>query len=203
STALRAAVPPARASSSLEAPPGGCYPSHALRAGGGYAVGELTPERIDRETLDRIIRRAAELQTSERDIGEGLSRDEVLALGKEVGIPAKYLQQAILEAQTTGGGSGERGLLATLVGPAEVAAQRVVPGDAEDVTCALLEWMESNELVVLQRRQTGRVTWEPLRGMQAAIRRGTAAFDTSKPKFMLPAVELVAASGRPPEAGVC
>jgi len=58
---------------------------------------------IDREALDRIIQRAAELQTGEREIGDNLTPDEVLALGKEVGIPTRYLQQAILEHQTVGG----------------------------------------------------------------------------------------------------
>ena len=41
--------------------------------------------------------RAAELQTGEREIGEELSEEQVLALGREVGIPARYLQQALLE----------------------------------------------------------------------------------------------------------
>ena len=43
--------------------------------------------KIDRAALERIMQRAAELQTGERDIGEGLTPEEVLALGKEVGIP--------------------------------------------------------------------------------------------------------------------
>ena len=52
---------------------------------------------ISREALERIIQRAAELQAGERDIGDGLTKDEVLALGKDVGIPNRYLQQALLE----------------------------------------------------------------------------------------------------------
>jgi hypothetical protein len=59
-----------------------------------------TPARIDRAALERIIQRAAELQTSTRDIGESLTQEEVLALGKEVGIPDRYLQQALLEERT-------------------------------------------------------------------------------------------------------
>ena len=59
-----------------------------------------TPARIDRAALERIIQRAAELQTSDRDIGEELTPDQVLALGREVGIPGRYLQQALLEERT-------------------------------------------------------------------------------------------------------
>jgi hypothetical protein len=51
----------------------------------------MAGELISREALERIIQRAAELQAGERDIGEGLTKDEVLALGKDVGIPNRYL----------------------------------------------------------------------------------------------------------------
>jgi len=40
----------------------------------------MAGELISREALDRIIQRATELQTGERDIGDGLSEDELLAL---------------------------------------------------------------------------------------------------------------------------
>ena len=56
--------------------------------------------RIDRTALERIIQRAAELQTAEREIGDTLTSDELLALGREVGIPVRYLQQALLEERT-------------------------------------------------------------------------------------------------------
>ena len=59
---------------------------------------EGTPARIDRAALERIIQRAAELQTSEREIGDSLTPDEVLALGKGrqriVFDPAKKLKTA-------------------------------------------------------------------------------------------------------------
>jgi hypothetical protein len=87
----------------------------------------MAGDLISREALDRIIQRAAELQTGERDIGEGLSEPELLALGQDVGIPARYLKQALLEERT-------RAITAprsawSLAGPAEIAVQRVVPGD--------------------------------------------------------------------------
>ncbi len=49
---------------------------------------EKVPSRLDRATFDRVLQRAAELQAASRDIGEGLSEEEILALGTEVGIPA-------------------------------------------------------------------------------------------------------------------
>jgi len=46
------------------------------------------PARIDRATFERVLQRAAEIQAASRDIGEGMSEEELLALGVEVGIPA-------------------------------------------------------------------------------------------------------------------
>jgi hypothetical protein len=153
------------------------------------------PPRIDRAALDRIIQRAAELQTSDRDIGDNLTPDEVLELGRDVGIPAKYLQQAMLEHRALAEDpANDRSVVGRIVGPAEIRVQRVVAGDVEGATQGLMSWMERNELLVVQRQQPGWLSWEPLRGMQAAIRRGTASLDTSKPKFMLSRADLVTAT---------
>ncbi len=156
--------------------------------------GKQVPATIDRATLDKIIQRATELQTGEREVGDHLTPDEVLALGKDVGIPSKYLQQAMLEHQTTAAVAPDQSLTGRLVGAADLQAQRVVQGDSEDVLEALLRWMDKNELMVVQRHQAGWISWEPLRGMQAAIRRGAASLDTSKPKFMLSRAEVVVAT---------
>ena len=58
------------------------------------------PSKFDRTQLDRILKRAADLQMGEADPGEELSREELLKLGREVGIPTKHLEQAMLEEQT-------------------------------------------------------------------------------------------------------
>ena len=65
--------------------------------------GPPAPAQWDRSALDRILQRAAELQAHERDIGDSLTPDEVLALGREVGIPGRYLQQAMLEERVRAG----------------------------------------------------------------------------------------------------
>lgn len=160
-------------------------------------------DRIDRGQLERILQRAAELQAQERDIGEGLSSDEVLALGKEVGIPAPYLRQAILEERSRGEPPGPAGLADHLVGPGEVSAMRVVPGEPERIEAALLWWMEKQELLVLQRHQPGRLSWERMGGMQAALRRGMATFDAAHARFMLAKAETVTAFLVPLEPGYC
>ena len=159
------------------------------------------PARIDRAALERIIQRAAELQTSAREIGESLTQEEVLALGKEVGIPDRYLQQALLEERTRIVVPEPRGAWGHLSGPAVVSAQRVVPGTPERVERALLAWMEQNEIFCIQRQQPGRITWEPMGGMAAAMRRSAAAFGSGKRSFMLSRADTVSATLLPLEPG--
>src|SRR5207249_176863 len=77
----------------------------------------MAGDLIRREALERIIQRAAELQAGEQDIGEGLTEPELLALGQDVGIPSRYLRQALLEERTRPPVEARGGLLAWLVGP--------------------------------------------------------------------------------------
>jgi hypothetical protein len=164
-------------------------------------MAEGSPARIDRAALERIIRRAAELQTTEREIGETVTSDELISLGREVGIPVRYLQQAMLEERTRLAQSKADGLLDRVAGPPEVSAQRVVQVEPEAVERALLRWMETNELLCIQRQQPGRIVWEPLRGLQAAIRRSTAALGAGKRPFMLSRATTVSATILPLESG--
>lgn len=133
-------------------------------AGGGKDL-------ISRDALERIIQRAAELQAAERDIGEGLTSNEVLALGKDVGIPDRYLRQAILEEQTRTIVETGHGMWAWLTGPRALSAQRVVPGERETVERALTRWMEDEESLQVKRRYPDRTTWEPKAGALASIQR--------------------------------
>jgi hypothetical protein len=158
---------------------------------------------IDRAALDRIIQRAAELQTADRDIADHLTPDEVLALGQEVGIPQRYLQQAMLEERTRLTDQVPIGVLDRLAGPGEVGAYRVVRGEPDGVERTLLRWVEQNELLTVQRQQPGRISWEPVRGIPAAIRRSTAALGSGSRLFMLSKAELVAATITPLDAGYC
>jgi len=52
--------------------------------------GELAPRKISREQLERIIQRAAELQAGEMDTADGITEQDVLKLGSEVGIPGGF-----------------------------------------------------------------------------------------------------------------
>jgi hypothetical protein len=135
----------------------------------------MSGDLISREALERIIQRAAELQAAERDIGDGLTENQLLALGQDVGIPGRYLKQALLEEQTRAVATEARAGLAWLAGPALLTAERVVPGAKVAVERALTLWMEREESLQVKRRYADRTTWEPRVGAFASIQRALGA----------------------------
>ena len=161
------------------------------------------PVRLDKAALERIIQRASELQTGSRDFGEDLTAEEILKLGKDVGIDEGYLQQAILEEQTRTDLPEAGGFWNRLVGPGVVTAQRVVQGSVEDVTAQVTRWIEENELMVLQRQQPGRLSWEPVGGFQAMMRRSSAMLGGGKRPFMLAKADQLSATIVQLEPGYC
>lgn len=158
----------------------------------------MAGDLISREALDRIIQRAAELQTGERDIGEGLSENELLALGKDVGIPTRYLRQALLEERTRATSPAPSAW--SFAGPAELAAHRVVPGERGAVERALSLWMEDQELLRVKRRYPDRTTWEPQVGFMAAMQRGLSGGGR---KFALTRAVEIVGQVTPLETGFC
>ncbi|MGH7593972.1 MAG: hypothetical protein ACRELE_09000 [Gemmatimonadales bacterium] len=161
------------------------------------------PARLDRTTFDRVLQRAAELQAASRDIGEGLSEEEILALGTEVGIPAQHLQQALLEERTRTVARQPPGLIDRWIAPADFVAQRVVQGTADSIQPALTRWMEQHEHFVVQRVTAERITFEPMELFAGAMRRLGAMFDPSRGKPYLDKAELLTAVITPLEAGFC
>ena len=161
------------------------------------------PSRVDRATFERVLQRAAELQASSKDIGDGMSEEEILSLGTEVGIPAAHLQQALLEERTRITLPEQDGMIDLWVGPADFMAQRVVQGTPESVGAALTKWMLDCEHLVVQRGSVERITFEPMASFARGMRRLGAAFDASRGKPYLDKAELVTAVLTPLEAGFC
>jgi len=135
--------------------------------------GELVPRKISREQLERIIQRAAELQAGEMDTGEGITEQELLKLGSEVGIPGRFLRQALYE-EAAGGAVLERSLIGRWVGPKMVLAHRVVPGEKGTLETAIGEFMTEQEAMTPKRRLPDRTVWERQKGLFAEMKRGLA-----------------------------
>ncbi len=156
--------------------------------------------RIDRAALERIIQRAAELQASERDIGEGLTETELLALGAEVGIPEGYLRQAMTEEQFRVGVPRGPGTLDWLVGPAYVSAVRTIARPADETEGGLQRWFAEGELLTVKRRYPDHTAWEPYRGAIATLKRSLGSGGRS---YVLARAREVAAYVAPVDAKRC
>jgi len=134
-------------------------------------AGNLPQRRIDRDALERIIRRAAELQAGEMDTGDGLTEQDLLKVGAEVGIDGRFLRQAMYE-ESAGASEAERGVLAKWMGPRRVGASRVVAGEKSAIEAGLERWMVEGEALAIKRRLPDRTVWERQRGFFAEMKRG-------------------------------
>lgn len=161
------------------------------------------PARIDRATFERVLQRATEIQAHGRDVGESLTEEEVLALGREVGIPEVHLRQALLEEQTRVIATEPGGALDRAVAPATVMAERVVQGSQEGIAAALSDWFEEHEVLVVQRTTPAKITWEPASSFAGAMKRIGWTFSANRAKPFLAKADLVTALITPLEDGYC
>jgi hypothetical protein len=127
---------------------------------------------LDRGALERVLARAAELQSVSGEPEEALTEQQILDLGKEVGLSAEHLQQALAEERTRIALPPDRGgLSAKLLGGARVGASRVVPGRPRDILEAIDAWMQRQECLQVKRQFPDRIVWEARRDFVGTIRR--------------------------------
>jgi hypothetical protein len=118
------------------------------------------------------LARAAELQSGTGDTIEEFSEDQLLDLGKEVGLSAQHLRQALAEERTRSvAPDDESGLAASLFGASRVRASRTVPGKSADVLASIDAWMQRQELLIVKRHLADRFVWEPRRDFLVGLKR--------------------------------
>ena len=130
---------------------------------------------LDRTALDRVLARAGELQIQSGDPGDGtaeLTEEQLVELGREVGLSPQHLRQAIAEERTRVAVPDEGGVVASWFGPASVSASRTVRGTSERVLAATDRWMQREECLQVKRRFSDRITWEASRDFLGRIKRG-------------------------------
>ena len=127
---------------------------------------------LDRGALERVLARAAELQVGSGEPEEVMSEEQILELGKEVGLSAEHLRQALAEERTRVTlPPDEGGLSARLFGGARVGASRTVPGKPRDVLEAIDQWMQRQECLQVKRQFPDRIVWEARRDLVGTVRR--------------------------------
>ncbi|MGH7616044.1 MAG: hypothetical protein ACREPM_02325 [Gemmatimonadaceae bacterium] len=141
--------------------------------------------RIDRAALERVLARASELQVGSGDTPDEFTEEQLLDLGKEVGLSPQHLRQALAEEKTRSiVPDDESGVSASLFGPSRVRADRTVSGKSEDVLGSIDAWMQRTELLIVKRHHTDRIVWEPrhdfLVGIKRALRVGGRDYTLSQ-----------------------
>ena len=122
---------------------------------------------LDRSALERVLERAATLQSASgsSEPSEELTEEQIVELGKEVGLSPQFLRQAMAEERTRVAVPDERGLASQFVGPGIAAASRTVAGTPASILLALDAWMQREECLRIKRRFPERLVWEPGSGI--------------------------------------
>jgi hypothetical protein len=126
------------------------------------------------DQLERIIRRAAELQNRGGDQPGRLTPEEVIRIAEEVGLEAPYVRRAIAEMHAESlvpDEVPESRLAVALVGSGRVQVRRVMAGDAPAIQQRIESLLREREGLTPLRRGPLRSVWERARGMTSKMRR--------------------------------
>jgi hypothetical protein len=127
--------------------------------------------RLSTEQMEAVVRRAIELQARDADTeGDGgITEEEVVRLGRELGITPALMRRAMAEVSGTApppAGLGERVFGGTLA-----RAIRTVPGDAEDVKLQIERYLVESQYLAVLRRLPDRTVYEKSSGFQVEFTR--------------------------------
>ena len=128
--------------------------------------------KLDRGAMERVLARAAELQAGSGEPEEALSEEQIIELGKEVGISPQHLRQALAEERTrVSVPESDSGFGARLFGAASAGASRTVPGRPADILEVIDEFMQRQESLQVKRKFADRIVWEARSDFIGAARR--------------------------------
>lgn len=137
---------------------------------------DLPAPILPRAALERVLLRAAELHAASGDVPETMSEADLLSLAEEVGISPVAVKQALAEERMRVTLPEERGLAASLVGPAFFSASRMVPGNAREVLERIDRGFRDDENLAERRRFPDRIVYGPLGGLAGAAQDVVAGF---------------------------
>lgn len=129
----------------------------------------LPVRRLSTEQVEAVVRRAVELQAHEADdSGDGgVSDEELVRIGGELGIAPAHMRRALAEVTATGAPEPTGGLL----GPARVSASRAVPGNADSVRQHIERYLLESQYLAVLRRLPDRTIYEKSSGFQVEMAR--------------------------------
>ena len=131
-----------------------------------------TGRSLDRAALERVLARASELQAGTSEPTESMTEDQLIDLGKEVGLSPEHVRQAIAEEQTRVAVQEPQGRVSGVFGPTVASAQRVIAGNQADILARIDRYMQNQEAMAVRRRYSERITWEARRDFLGQMKRG-------------------------------
>jgi hypothetical protein len=123
------------------------------------------PVPLDRGAVERVLARAAQLNAGLVEPAHEMSENQLIDLGREVGITPDQMRQAIAEERTRVAVPEARGLVGEVFGGTVAVASRIVNGKPAALLADLDAWMQREEALYPKRRFTERLTWESKRGL--------------------------------------
>jgi hypothetical protein len=126
---------------------------------------------LDRTAFERVLARAAELQSAGGEAADGFTEQQLIEIGMEVGLSAVHVKQALAEERTRVV-VPEQGRIGSLLGPTHVEARRMLSVPPTSALERLDRWMDKEEALQLKRRSSDRMIWEARRDFLGSIKRG-------------------------------
>lgn len=113
----------------------------------------LGPVRLERDAVERVLKRAVELQAARRAPADALGEADLLDVAREMGIEPQHLKRALAEERAGLGEASARPALGDrLFGPGRLAAGRPVGGEPGQLLEAATQWLERQEGLRIVRR---------------------------------------------------
>ena len=142
---------------------------------------------LTRHEFDAVIRRAAELASSDPDGTEkALSEGELYRIAGEVGLSEGHVRRALAEMRS--GELGSDGVLDRIFGPSFVRASRVVPGEPQGLGVQIDEFLVASQLLQPVRRGATMLQYRPAVDWASQVAR--AASSTTR-KYYIASAKLV------------
>ena len=132
---------------------------------------------LTRREFDAVIRRAAEIASSDPEGGEGaLTEGELFRIAGEVGLSEQHVRRALSEVRSGASGGGP---LDRIFGPSAVSAARVVEGSPEALADEIDDFLVASRLLQPVRRGVGILQYRPALDWASQLARA-ASFSSRK-----------------------
>jgi hypothetical protein len=131
---------------------------------------------LTRVEFDAVIRRAAELASSDADAPDGgLSEVEVFRIAREVGLADSHVRQALAEVRAGAPEPVAAGVIDRVFGPTHIRVSRVVPGRPDELARTLDDFMVSTQLLQRVRRGHAVLQYRPAADWASQVARVTSS----------------------------